>query len=612
MQRKLLTALLVIANLGLALDAIAVAPPPSSSTATTRTLDALLTEAENLRSTGGANFSERVKEIRDQIDAKPEAATKLQRQRLKYLQAYEFGVYRDRRDQGIEIAKQLIVETKDTGVKYRANALVANFAAINRRFSTGLRYLDRTLDMRDKVADKNVRHEGVAVAAMLYNQYGQHNFGLRYADEILKDSPTTRMRCVAGLFKIESKYALRSLAQDDREIQEAIDLCASIRERIPANLLRAILAKKMNDEGRIPDAIALLEEALKDAEAVGYPQLTAELHSILGELKLARNDVRSAESHARQAVSFSGGAEPAMSLIRGYRTLYRIENDRGRSEQALAMYKLYAETELARERDVKTRELAYEVYRHQTRQQSQTIAQLERQKQVLLLEQELEREAAQKARLATVLLLVAVAALVFWALQIKRHQNQLRSLAQTDTLTGIGNRHYFTKSSERALQEAARDGQVGALVMFDLDHFKAINDTYGHGAGDWVLKQVGKVCLAHCRKADFIGRLGGEEFAVLLRGADLAGAMRVAEECRSKLAQLDTRESGYSFVVTASFGVTSTAQSGYDLSRLLSHADQMLYRAKNEGRNRVCAYTADAAADQRSKRASPTLTVVGG
>lgn len=610
MHRKLLIVVFVIANLGLALDAFAVAPP--SSAATTRTIDSLLTEAENLRSTGSERFSEMVKQIRAEIDAKPAAATKLQRQRLKYLQAYEFGVYRDRRDQGIEIAKQLIVETKDVGVKYRANALVANFAAINRRFETGLRYLDRTLDMREKVADKNIRHEGIAVAAMLYNQYGQHNYGLRYADEILKGSPNPRMHCLAGLFQVESKYALRSLAQDDREIQDAIARCASIQERMPANFLRAILAKKMNDEGRVADAVRLLEDALKDAETIGYPQLTAELHSILGELKLARNDVLSAESHARQAITFSGGVEPAMSLIRGYKTLYRIEQDRGRPEQALAMYKLYAETEMARERNVKSRELAYEMYRHKTRQQSQTIAQLERQKQVLLLEQELEREAAQKARLATVLLLVAVAALVFWALQIKRHQNQLRRLAQTDTLTGIGNRHYFTKNSERALQEAARDGEVGALVMFDLDHFKAINDTYGHGAGDWVLKQVGKTCLAHCRKVDYIGRLGGEEFAVLLRGADLAGAMRMAEECRSKLAQLDTRESGYTFVVTASFGVTSTAQSGYDLSRLLSHADQMLYRAKNEGRNRVCAYTAEAAADQRSKRASPALTVVGG
>ena len=99
---------------------------------------------------------------------------------------------------------------------------------------------------------------------------------------------------------------------------------------------------------------------------------------------------------------------------------------------------------------------------------------------------------------------------------------------------------------------------------------------------------------------------------MLLRGFDLAAAARMAEDCRSQLAQIDTRESGYSFVVTASFGVSSTAESGYDLSRLMSHADQMLYRAKNEGRNRVCAYTAETAAERRgSPKRSPSLTVVG-
>ena len=129
--------------------------------------------------------------------------------------------------------------------------------------------------------------------------------------------------------------------------------------------------------------------------------------------------------------------------------------------------------------------------------------------------------------------------------------------------------------------------------MFDLDHFKAINDTYGHGAGDWVLRQVGRICASHCRKIDYIGRLGGEEFAVLLHGLDLPAASRLAEDCRARLAQIDTRESGYVFVVTASFGVTSSAQSGYDLSRLLSHADQMLYSGKRSGRNRVHAYTGE-------------------
>jgi diguanylate cyclase len=603
MQRKLLFALFLLVSFALAGQAFA-----SSSS-----IDEQLAEAEKIKSSGAQRLAELLKQLRIDINDGASSATTLQRQRLKYLQAYDLGTYKDKREQGIELAKQLIAETKDPGLKYRTNALVANFAAINRRFATGLRYLDRTLAMRSKVADKNTRHEGIAVAAMLYNQYGQHNIGLRYAEEILRDKPSKRMTCVAGLFKIESKYELRSLSEDSREAQEVIDFCSSIGERIPANFARFILAKKLSGEGRLGQAVSLLEKALPEVEAIGYPRQTAEIHSILAELKLAKQDVDSAESHARQAIAFGGDTVSLLSLISGYKTLYQVAEVHDRPEEALAMYKRFAEADMARERDVKTRELAYEMYRHQTRQQNQTIELLQRETQVLILDKKLESEGAQKARLAMVLLMVALAGLVFWALQIKRHQNQLRRLAQTDTLTGIGNRHYFTLKSERALQETARDGEVSSLIMFDLDHFKAINDTYGHGAGDWVLKQVGKTCAAHCRKVDYIGRLGGEEFAVLLRGVDLASAARTAEDCRSKLAQLDTRECGYSFVVTASFGVTSTAQSGYDLSRLLSHADQMLYRAKNEGRNRVCAYSIEAAAaDQRSKRSSPTLTVVGG
>jgi diguanylate cyclase len=603
MQRKLLFVLFVLASVGFAGCACAAATA----------LDERIEEAEHLKSKGSPKFAELLQQLRIDVEKSGSGASTLQRQRIKYLQAYELGVYKDRREQGIEVAKQLIAETKNPGVKYRANALVANLAAINRRFAVGLRYLDRTLAMRNKVADKNIRHEGVAVAAMLYNEYGQPHIGLRYAQEVLRDNPNDRMRCIAGVFKIESKYHLNSLGRDNREVQEVINNCVSIDEKIPANLARFTLARKLSAEGNRAEAVSLLESAKPEIESIGYPRLTSELHSVLGQLKLAEGQIDSAEAHARQAVASGGHIVSLLPLISAYETLYQVAEVTGRPVEALAMYKHYAEADIARERDVKTRQLAYEMYKHQTQQRDQTIAALQREKQVLMLEQKLEREGAQKARLAMVLLLVALAALVFWALQIKRHQNQLRRIAQTDMLTGIGNRHYFTRKSERALLDAARDGEVGSLVMFDLDHFKAINDTYGHGAGDWVLKQVGKTCAAHCRKVDFIGRLGGEEFAVLLPGLDLASAVRIAEDCRSKLAQLDTRESGYSFVVTASFGVTSTTQSGYDLSRLLSHADQMLYRAKKEGRNRVCAYSLEtAASDQRSKRASPSLTVVGG
>ena len=297
-------------------------------------------------------------------------------------------------------------------------------------------------------------------------------------------------------------------------------------------------------------------------------------------------------------------------MVSAYHTLYQISAAREKSTQALEYYKLYAEADKAHQSDVKARELAYEIVRNETQQKNKEIELLQRNNQLLRLRQTLDRENAQKARLGTIFLLILLAGIGFWAVQVKRHHRQLQQLAQTDSLTGLGNRHFFTQMSEKALVDAARAGEPASLVMFDLDHFKAINDTYGHGAGDWVLKQVGKTCAGHCRKIDYLGRIGGEEFAVLLSGIDLASATRIAEDCRVQLARIDTRECGYSFVVTGSFGVSSTAQSGYDLSRLLSHADQMLYRAKNEGRNRVCAYTSDAATDHRSSKRPPNLSIV--
>jgi len=95
---------------------------------------------------------------------------------------------------------------------------------------------------------------------------------------------------------------------------------------------------------------------------------------------------------------------------------------------------------------------------------------------------------------------------------------------------------------------------------------------------------------------DHLGRLGGEEFAILLSGCDLSGAKRVAEDCRVRIASIDAQSSGHRFLVTASFGVTSSSLSGYDLAKLLSHADKALYRSKREGRNRVSVFDRDAQA----------------
>ncbi len=558
-----------------------------------------LSEADAVRSA----YPKRIEALMTELANSEKQATRSQRERFAYLRAYREGVYRDNLDGGIQIAAQIYEATQDVDLKYRAGSLVANYSAIKRDFRTGLRYLEMTLPLKAKVKNKSIRHDGIGVAAMLYNQIGQYSIGSRYAAEMLKDDPAKRIRCTAGHFEVEAKSALGSLPDSDPYFQKIIESCASIHEHIPANLVRITLARNWAAHGDYGKAVEFLEQNSKSVADTQYPHLIADYHSTLADLKLRLGDTAAAEFHAKKTVEIGDSLVSRTPLVSAYGTLYKIASAREKPTLALELYKRYAESQMAHQSDVKARELAYEIVRHETKQKTKEI-------ELLQAQQRLERENTQKAQLTTLFLAILLAGIVFWAFQVKRHQQQLKKLAQTDSLTGLGNRHFFTQKSERALVEAARAGEPASLVMFDLDHFKAINDTYGHGAGDWVLKQVGKTCSAHCRKIDYIGRIGGEEFAILLRGIDLAGAERLAEECRSQLAKIDTRDCGYSFVVTGSFGVSSSAQSGYDLSRLLSHADQMLYRAKNEGRNRVCAYTAEAAADYRSMRRAPSLSVV--
>lgn len=572
------------------------------------TFDGKLTQADGLRSSDSVQF----RRLLVDLESYKGKTTALQKQRLKYLQAYEMAVYEDRVDQGIVMARDIFDNTKDADLKYRAGSLVANLAAITRDFKTGLRYLDKSSELRDKVENKAVLHDGIGAAAMFYNEIGQYAIALRHADDMLGDAPSDRSKCAGGLVQIQAKYRLGQLdAPSMSDARSYIDLCTRIREPIPANFLRATLAKKISESGDPKTAIQLLEPALADVLATGYPRLIAEVRAVLADIMLKAGDMESAESNALAAVDVVAETRSSESLVYAYRTLYQLSEARQNAASALDLYKKYAAAEKVYLGDVKARELAYEIVRQETEQKNQQIELLERQNEVLQLEQELDKQSALKARLAMVFLMLVLAAVIYWMLQIKRHQRQLQRLAQTDMLTGVGNRHYFTLKSEKALHEAAREGEQAALVMFDLDHFKAINDTYGHGAGDWVLKQVGRICRTHCRKTDYLGRIGGEEFAIMLRGIDLAEAARIAEDCRSTLAQIDTRESGYSFVVTGSFGVTSTGQSGYDLSRLMSHADQMLYRTKHEGRNRVCVYAPDSPEPKSGRRSTPALTVVG-
>jgi diguanylate cyclase (GGDEF)-like protein len=163
-------------------------------------------------------------------------------------------------------------------------------------------------------------------------------------------------------------------------------------------------------------------------------------------------------------------------------------------------------------------------------------------------------------------------------------------LATTDVLTGIPNRRSFMEQAEKRHAEWLRSKRPYAVLMMDLDKFKQINDVYGHLAGDLVLKSVAVSLRQHTRREDIIGRLGGEEFCVILVGLSEANAVVLAERIRTEIANLPIEFEGQEISVTSSFGLVPPELLQENFDDVLKHADQMMYQAKNEGRNQVCLY----------------------
>lgn len=171
--------------------------------------------------------------------------------------------------------------------------------------------------------------------------------------------------------------------------------------------------------------------------------------------------------------------------------------------------------------------------------------------------------------------------------ELMQQKEAAEALARTDVLTGLANRRAFDEAVQREIRRAVRYGEPLALILTDIDRFKAINDTYGHHAGDQVLVNFAHTLRAAVREVDLVGRWGGEEFVILMPGTALEEARQAAERMRQAMATAPACCGEAAYAYTASFGVAAVTTAMPTLDDLLRRADQALYRAKENGRNRV-------------------------
>lgn len=173
---------------------------------------------------------------------------------------------------------------------------------------------------------------------------------------------------------------------------------------------------------------------------------------------------------------------------------------------------------------------------------------------------------------------------------IGRREQMITDMALTDGLTALYNKRYFKNRLEQEFLRHQRSGNPMSVIQVDLDHFKSINDTWGHQAGDVVLKKVASVILANCRKNEIAARVGGEEISIIACECGPDEAKALAERLRLAIEATPSHWQGQPISVTASMGIASVDRETDNAWQVYEHADKALYRAKQAGRNRSCLY----------------------
>jgi len=203
-------------------------------------------------------------------------------------------------------------------------------------------------------------------------------------------------------------------------------------------------------------------------------------------------------------------------------------------------------------------------------------------------------------------------AFILLAMAKERTEHRHKTAALVDPLTGISNRRAFLEDGEAQLKRQTTDPRPIAVMLLDLDHFKSINDRFGHAIGDRVLEIFADVSSGRLRRIDLFGRLGGEEFAALLRDTTRERALAIAEQIRSCFADATREVDGRPVAATVSIGIVISHDAVLDLSALLAQADHALYRAKDAGRNRVEIASIELILDRARRGAADLIATVGG
>jgi diguanylate cyclase (GGDEF)-like protein len=541
----------------------------------------LLTRADAIKTVDNTAFTK----LLEQLDKNAITLSEAQKWTLRYLHAWELGYtgqYVKAKPELEAIAKQ----APDNTLRINATASLINILGFGHHYEEAFAQLDQGLDELPRVSDKNARFHLIGEAAQLLIGAGQYDLATSYTDQIIADYPDGRNGCIGRYLKVHANFLDGHMRASDVEAQQALETCVKARESMWSDAIRRDIANFAIQQGKISEAISLLQNSYTNVVGYHYPELTAEYDSLLAQAYWETNDSARAEKFALDTVDIAKKDDYTQPLSTAYELLFQIARQQGDLRDALTYHEKFMAADKEHLDELREKALAYQFAKQQVEAKKVQLDELNKRNQILQLQRALDHKAVETGRLYIALLLTLVASIGFLLYRLKRSQLRFMRLARRDGLTGIFNRQHFVDEAEQALRYTAKSMRGACLILIDMDHFKLINDTHGHTVGDHVLRRAVTVCQRHLRSCDVFGRLGGEEFGILLPECTPAQALYRAEQIRLAI-HTTTDEEPRDISISASFGVASAERHGYDLRKLLVAADDALYCAKREGRNRV-------------------------
>ena len=373
----------------------------------------------------------------------------------------------------------------------------------------------------------------------------------------------------------------------ESHLRKALALAQMVDSRPQGASIHLGLAQIDNLKGRYRQALDELARATPGFARMGDRSnrdmmllQTAEAHAGLGEHAAAISEYNQAETLLQQSGNLRYLAELLDARARSYQALDRLD-------LAVADLRRLVKVHEALDRKAHSNNATLMNYQFQTAQREQENRRLAADR--ALKDQQLRslERVRQWQRLALVLGGVLILMLLWLAVRQFRRSRKLHRMAMTDSLTGIANRRHIEELARRALAQARAQAEPLCVLAIDVDHFKAVNDAFGHAVGDQVLIRIAQACRQVMRRFDVLGRQGGEEFLVLLPDTQIDVALQIADRLRRKISSLVLSNIAPDLRVTVSVGAAQADHEKDDLDELIRRADVALYRAKDAGRDRV-------------------------